>query len=83
MPGQGGVAASLIRIDMNAGRCDMIVEVSELARRKQNGTPETPAAASPWQRLYRETVSQLSNGAVIEAATEFRQIAKRAPRHNR
>jgi dihydroxy-acid dehydratase len=41
-----------------------------------------PADATPWQRIYRQTVTQLSDGAVIEGAADFRQIAKTMPRHN-
>jgi dihydroxy-acid dehydratase len=41
-----------------------------------------PADATTWQRLYRSSVTQLSDGAVIEGAADFRQIAKNSPRHN-
>jgi len=41
-----------------------------------------PADATPWQRLYRQTVTQLSDGAIIEGADDFRGIARTLPRHN-
>ncbi|KQS78932.1 dihydroxy-acid dehydratase [Rhizobium sp. Leaf384] len=71
-----------IRIDFNAGRCDMLVSDEEIERRKADGIPTVPADATPWQRIYRQTVTQLSDGAVIEGAADFRQIAKTMPRHN-
>lgn len=71
-----------IRIDVNNGRCDMLVETSEIDRRRQEGIPPVPPDATPWQRLYRTTVTQMSDGAVIEGAADFRQIAKTPPRHN-
>ncbi len=82
----GGLAwvrtGDVIRIDFNQGLCDMLVEHAEIERRKGEGIPPVPADATPWQRLYRKTVTQLSNGAVIEGASDFRQIAKTPPRHN-
>ena len=83
----GGLAwlrtGDIIRIDLNQGRCDMLVEPEEIERRKADGIPPVPADATPWQRIYRKSVTQLSDGGVLEGAAEFRQIAaKRPPRHN-
>ncbi len=82
----GGLAwlrtGDVIRIDLENGRCDMLVDAAEIERRKGDGIPPVPADATPWQRLYRKTVTQLSDGAVIEGAADFREIAKTPPRHN-
>ncbi len=82
----GGLAwlrtGDVIRIDLEKGRCDMLVDMSEIERRKADGIPPVPADATPWQRLYRKTVTQLSDGAVIEGAADFRKIAGTPPRHN-
>jgi dihydroxyacid dehydratase/phosphogluconate dehydratase len=82
----GGLAwlrtGDVIRIDFNHGRCDMLVEDAEIERRKGDGIPAVPADATPWQRLYRRTVNSLAEGATLEGATDFRQIAKNPPRHN-
>ena len=56
-----------IRIDLAAGRCDVLVREEEIARRKT----EAPAACSGrarrrGRRLYRETDGQLDRGAVLE-----------------
>ncbi|MEO1989277.1 MAG: IlvD/Edd family dehydratase [Martelella sp.] len=71
-----------IRIDFNQGRCDMLVDDAELEKRKAEGLPKVPDDATPWQRLYRQTVTQLSDGGTIAGADEFRDIARRPPRHN-
>ncbi len=71
-----------IRIDFNKGRCDMLVDEAEIARRKAEGIPQTPADATPWQMLYRQTVTQLADGATIRDSDKFRQLAKTPPRHN-
>ena len=83
----GGLAwlrsGDIIRIDLNEGRCDMLVEPEEIERRRADGIPAVPADATPWQRIYRKSVTQLSDGAVLEGAADFRQIAaKSPPRHN-
>ncbi|RCW25866.1 D-xylonate dehydratase [Ciceribacter lividus] len=72
----------VIRIDFNNGRCDALVEDAEIARRKTEGLPAVPPDATPWQMIYRKTVTQLSDGAVIEGAPEFRKLAEKLPRHN-
>jgi dihydroxy-acid dehydratase len=82
----GGLAwlrtGDVIRIDFNRGLCDMLVEDDEIERRKSDGIPPVPADATPWQRIYRASVTQLSDGAVIEGASDFRRIAATPPRHN-
>ncbi|WP_416797266.1 IlvD/Edd family dehydratase [Ciceribacter azotifigens] len=72
----------VIRIDFNNGRCDALVDEAEIARRKTEGLPAVPADATPWQMIYRQTVTQLSDGAVIEGAPDFRKLAEKLPRHN-
>lgn len=82
----GGLAwlrsGDAIRIDFNRGRCDMLVDEAEIERRKRDGIPAVPADATPWQQLYRRTVTQLADGAVIEGADQFRGVGRTPPRHN-
>lgn len=72
----------IIRIDLNTGRCDALVSEEEIARRKNAPPPEVPASQSPWQEIYRSTVGQLADGAVMELAVKYRGIAAKTPRHN-
>ena len=82
----GGLAwlrtGDTIRIDLNQARCDMLVSNEEIERRKKDGIPPVPESATPWQELYRSTVSQLDQGGVMEMALKYRQVAKKTPRHN-
>jgi dihydroxy-acid dehydratase len=82
----GGLAwirsGDMIRIDLNQGLCDMLVSDEEVARRKAEGIPAVPTDATPWQMLYRQTVTQLSDGATIKGAENFRRISRTPPRHN-
>jgi dihydroxy-acid dehydratase len=82
----GGLArvrtGDIIRIDLARGRCDMLVPEEEIERRRGEGVPAVPASATPWQELYRATVSQLDRGGVMEMALKYRAVAKQTPRHN-
>ncbi|MEZ2220154.1 IlvD/Edd family dehydratase [Rhizobium sp. RCC_161_2] len=82
----GGLAwlrtGDTIRIDFNHGLCDMLVEEAEIERRKGDGIPAVPPDATPWQRIYRRSVTQLSDGAVLDGAADFRDLAAKPPRHN-
>ncbi len=82
----GGLAwlrtGDTIRVDLGRGRCDMLVADEVVAARRGEGVPPVPASATPWQALYRATVGQMEGGAVIEGATQFRQVARVTPRHN-
>ena len=82
----GGLAwlrsGDVIRIDLAAGRCDMLVADQEIERRKAAGPPPVPESATPWQELYRATVGQLDQGAAMELAVKYRGVARKTPRHN-
>lgn len=71
-----------IRIDIGAGSCNALLSDDEIAARKKQQPPAVPPSHTPWQKIYRSTVGQLSEGAVLEDAVQFRQIARTLPRHN-
>jgi dihydroxy-acid dehydratase len=71
-----------IRVDLNAGRCDVLVDEAEWEQRKQGGLPPVPASQTPWQELYRSTVGQMETGACMELALNYRDVAAKMPRHN-
>ena len=82
----GGLAwlrtGDVIRIDLDAGRCDMLVSDEEIERRKREGVPAVPESRTPWQELYRASVGQLDGGGVLEAALKYRAVASKTPPHN-
>ncbi len=71
-----------IRIDLNSGRCDMLVDEAELDRRRQDMPPQVPVSQTPWQKIFRQEASQLSDGAGLRSAKGFHRIARTLPRHN-
>ena len=82
----GGLAwlrtGDTIRVDLNEGRCDMLVSEEEIERRKKEGVPPYPKSRTPWQEIYRSSVGQLDVGGVMEMALKYRGIASETPRHN-
>ena len=72
----------IIRIDLNEGRCDALVEPDEIAHRQAEGTPPVPASNTPWEEIYRANTGQLSEGAVLELAVKYRGTSAKTPRHN-
>jgi len=82
----GGLAwlrtGDVIRIDLNAGQCNMLVADEEIARRKSEGVPPIRPSQTPWQEVYRVTVGQLEAGACMELAVKYRGVAGDQPRHN-
>jgi dihydroxy-acid dehydratase len=83
----GGLAwletGDVIRVDLNKGTCDALVDAAEVARRKGAlPPPRVPANETPWQELYRANTGQLADGATLELAVKYRGVAAKTPRHN-
>ncbi|NHZ82130.1 dihydroxy-acid dehydratase [Massilia sp. CCM 8695] len=82
----GGLAyvrsGDIIRVDLNTGRCDMLVDDAVLAERRKEPIPPTPPSQTPWQELYRATVGQLEQGGCMEMALPYRGVGHDLPRHN-
>ena len=76
-----------VRIDLLKGRADMLVDDSELARRRREleagGGYPSPPSQSPWQDIFRERVRPFAEGMVLDGAPDFKGIAhKSVPRNN-
>jgi dihydroxy-acid dehydratase len=82
----GGLAwlrtGDIIRIDLNAGRCDALVEEEEIARRNAEAPPPIPPSNTPWEELFREKTGQLAEGGILEFAVKYRGTSNKTPRHN-
>ena len=76
-----------VRIDLLNGRANMLVDDSELARRRTEleagGGYPSPPSQSPWQDIFRERVRPFAEGMVLDGAPDFKGIAhKSVPRNN-
>ena len=72
----------MIRIDLNVGRCDALVDAAEIERRQSLAPPPIVESQTPWEELYREKTGQLADGAVLEMAVKYRRSSLKTPRHN-
>ncbi|MCC2957396.1 dihydroxy-acid dehydratase family protein [Massilia sp. IC2-477] len=72
----------VVRVDLNAGRCDVLISDAEMEARRQDTPPAIPPNQTPWQEIYRATVGQLHTGACMELALPYRGVGHDMPRHN-
>jgi len=72
----------VVRVDLNTGRCDVLISDEELEQRRQDEPPAIPPNQTPWQQIYRATVGQLHTGACLELALPYRGVGHDMPRHN-
>ena len=72
----------IVRVDLNAGRCDVLISSEEMEARRRNDPPAIPPNQTPWQQIYRATVGQLHTGACMELALPYRGVGHDMPRHN-
>ena len=71
-----------VRLDLNAGRLDALVDPAEWQARAEARTPPEIVNQTPWQELYRAHVGQLADGGCLELATAYQRIARTLPRDN-
>ena len=73
-----------IRVDLNARRVDVLVDETELARRRGETAASVPPPQTPWQEIYRQFVGQLSTGGCLEPATLYLKVIETRgdPRHS-
>ncbi len=71
-----------IRVDLNKGTCNALVEAKIWQARKADGLPPIPASQTPWQEMARAHVGQLAAGGCIDLAVKYHQVRNAIPRHN-
>lgn len=71
-----------VRLDLNTGRLDALVDEAEWQARRAAWTPPELDNQTPWQEIYRAHVGQLADGGCLELATAYQRIAKDLPRDN-
>ena len=77
-----------VRVDLNKGTANMLVDDETLKARAEalmaKGGFVHPDSQTPWQQIFRQTVSPFSEGMVIKGAPEYQSIhkTKGLPRDN-
>ncbi len=80
----GGLAllrtGDLVRIDLVAGRADVLLPEDELADRRrlleEAGGYPMPDSQTPWQEIQRSMVDQLGDGMVLRPAVAYQRVAQ-------
>ena len=82
----GGLAllqtGDMLRIDLNQCTIDVLLDETELQKRRDLLQLEETENQTPWQEIYRNTVGQLSGGGIIELAEKYKKIRQKIPRHS-
>ena len=82
----GGLAllqtGDMLRINLNQCTIDVLLNETELQKRRDLLQLEKTENQTPWQEIYRNTVGQLSGGGIIELAEKYKKIRQTIPRHS-
>lgn len=84
----GGIALlrtnDKLLINLNDRSINLLIDEDEMAKRREEWTPNIPASQTPWQELYRQLVGQLSTGGCLEPATLHLKVISKdnPPRHS-
>ena len=71
-----------VRVDLNTREVNMQVDDQEIQRRKDALELKVLDNQTPWEEIYRATVSQLSEGAVMKPAVKYQKVKEAIPRHS-
>ena len=77
-----------IRIDLQRGRADILIDDAELERRRADleagGGYPVPESQTPWQEIQRSMVTQMDEGMVLRPALKYKDTSRThgIPRHN-
>lgn len=84
----GGLAllktGDMISVDLNNNTVDLLATDNEIAERRETLILPELVNQTPWQEIYRKTVGQLEDGAVMELDGEHENIIEKhgTPRHS-
>ncbi len=71
-----------VRVDLNKREVNVLVDADEIQRRKGALELKVLENQTPWEEIYRSTVSQLSDGAVMKPAVKYQKVRNVIPRHS-
>jgi dihydroxy-acid dehydratase len=72
----------MVRIDLIHCTINMLIDDDDHAARRAAYVPPELTNHTPWQEIYRSTVSQLDSGGVISLATKYKNVREHIPRHS-
>jgi dihydroxy-acid dehydratase len=73
----------IVRVDLNKRTANVLISDEELAQRKKEmpsyNEKKTPKSQTPWQEMFRNGVSELSEGMVMKDAVKYQRIGQTMP----
>lgn len=67
-----------VRVDLNKRSVDVLLAPEEIEdRKKKMGSYSYPVSQTPWQEIFRNDVSELSDGMVLKSAVKYQRVAQR------
>ncbi len=74
----------IIRIDLNSNTVNVLLSDDEIAQRQATLVRQDLVNQTPWQSIYRASIGQLQDGAVLELDDQHDNIIARhgTPRHS-
>ena len=82
----GGIAilqtGDTLKIDLNQCTINVLINETELNKRRDLLKLSKTENQTPWQEIYRNTVGQLSDGGIIELAEKYKKIRHIIPRNS-
>ena len=64
-----------MKIDLNKRRVDLLITKSEFKKRRKNKKKFKVINQTPWQEIFRNTVSQLDDGACINLIEKYIDVS--------
>jgi dihydroxy-acid dehydratase len=72
-----------VRIDLNTRTADILIPPEEIAARRAALNFAVRPNETPWQELYRQSVTQQAEGAIIRGSERYQRVAaQHVPRDN-
>lgn len=71
-----------LRVDLGQRQVNVLLDVAEFEARAAQLSCDFPESQTFWQKLYRDNVNSLDEGAIFPAMTAFANIGAKLPRHS-
>lgn len=73
----------MVRVDLKKRTANVLLSDEEIQKRKKQmpsyKDEKTPKSQTPWQEMFRDHVSELSEGMVMKNAVKYQRIAQTMP----
>ena len=64
-----------IKINLNKRRVDLLISIGEFKKRRKNRKKFKENNQTPWQEIFRNTVTQVDDGACINSRGKYLDVS--------